>query len=53
MLDSLAADRKRIETLGAELPYGAEEEDLQASRLWRGASGAGITHEIFNSSDAG
>ena len=53
MLDSLAADRKRIETLGAELPYGADEEDLQASRLWRGASAAGITHEIFNSSDAG
>ena len=53
MLDSLAADRKRIETLGAELAYGAEEEGSQASRLWRRASAAGITHEIFNSSDAG
>ena len=53
MLDSLAADRKRIETLGAELAYGAEEKGSEASRLWRRASAAGITHEIFNSSDAG
>ena len=53
MLDNLAADRKQIETLGAEVPNGAEEEGSQASRLWRGASAAGITHEIFNSSDAG
>ena len=50
MLDSLAADRKRIETLGAELP---EEKASEASRLWRRTSAAGITHEIFNSSDAG
>jgi HAMP domain-containing protein len=45
MLDSLAADRKRIEMLSAELPYGAEEEGSQASRLWRRASAPGITHE--------
>jgi HAMP domain-containing protein len=53
MLDSLAADRKRIETLGAEMGCGAEEKDSQTSRLWRRTSAAGITHEIFNSSDAG
>ena len=53
MLDSLAADRKRIETLGAELPYGPEEEGSQPSRRWRRVSAAGITHQIFNSSDAG
>ena len=53
MLDSLAADRKRLETLGADLPYAAEEEGSGASRLWRRTSGAGITHQIFNSSDAG
>jgi HAMP domain-containing protein len=53
MLDSLAADRKRIERLGAEWTYGAEEEGSQTSRLWRRTSAAGITHEIFNSSDAG
>lgn len=53
MLDTLAADRKRIEMLGAELPYGAEAEGLHASRLWRRTSALGITHEIFNSSDAG
>ena len=53
MLDSLAADRKRIETLGAELAYGAEEKGSEASRLSRRTSAAGITHEIFNSSDAG
>jgi len=53
MLDSLAADRKRIEALGAELPYGAEEESSQPSRRWRCASAAGITHQIFNSSDLG
>jgi hypothetical protein len=53
MLDSLAADRKRIETLGAQLAFGTEEDGSQVSRLWRRASAAGITHEIFNSSDAG
>ena len=53
MLDSLAADRKRIERLGAELTYGAEEEGSQASPLWRRASAAGITHELFNSPDVG
>ena len=53
MLDSLAADRKRIEMLGAELPSGAEKEGSQASRRWRRASALGITHQIFNSSDAG
>ena len=53
MLDSLAADRKRIEKLGAELAYGEEEEGSQASRLSRHPPAAGITHEIFNSSDAG
>ena len=53
MLDSLAADRKRIEMLGAELPYGAEEESSQPSRRWRRVSAAGITHQIFNSSDLG
>lgn len=53
MLDSLAADRKRIEALGAELPYGAEEEGAQLSRRWRRVSAAGITHQIFNSSDLG
>jgi HAMP domain-containing protein len=53
MLDSLAADRKRIELLGAELPDGAQDEGAQASRLWRRVSAPGITHEIFNSSDVG
>ena len=53
MLDSLAADRKRIETLGAELAYGSAEKGSETSRLWRRTSAAGITHEIFNSSDAG
>jgi methyl-accepting chemotaxis protein len=51
MLDSLAADRKRLEMLSADLPRGAEEDGSQASRLSRRASDAGITHEIFNSSD--
>ncbi len=51
MLDSLAADRKRIEKLGAEVAYGEEEEDSHASRLWRGTPG-GITRRIFTSSDA-
>jgi HAMP domain-containing protein len=49
MLDGLAADRKRIEALGAALPYGAEEEGSQPSRRRRRAAAAGITHEIFNS----
>ena len=53
MLDILAADRKRIETLGAELAYDAAEKGSETSRLWRRTSAAGITHEIFNSSDAG
>jgi len=53
MLDSLAADRKRIEKLGAELAYGADEKGSKASPLWRRAAAAGISHEIFNSSDAG
>lgn len=53
MLDSLAADRKRIEALAAESAHGAEEEGSQASPLWRRASAAGITHQVFNSSDAG
>jgi len=53
MLDSLAADRKRIERLDAALTFGIEEEGSQTSRLWRRTSAAGITHEIFNSSDAG
>ena len=53
MLDSLAADRKRIELLRAEPPYGAQEEGSQASRRWRRMSAPGITHEIFNSSDVG
>ena len=53
MLDSLAADRKRIEMLGAELRHGPEAEGSHASRLWRRVSAPGITHEIFNSSDAG
>ena len=53
MLDSLAADRKRMEMLGAELPHGREEEGSHASRLWRRVSAPGITHEIFNSSDVG
>ena len=52
MLDSLAADRKRIETLGAELAFGAEDDGSQVSRRWRRLSTAGISHEIFNSSDA-
>ena len=51
MLDSLAEDRKRIEMLGADLPYGAEEDGSQPSHRWRRASAAGITHQIFNSSD--
>ena len=53
MLDSLAADRKRIQTLGAELAFDAEEQGSHGSRLWRGTSAPGIAHEIFNSSDAG
>jgi HAMP domain-containing protein len=53
MLDRLAADRKRIETLAADLPYGAEEEGSQPSPRWRRAPAAGITHQIFNSSDVG
>jgi HAMP domain-containing protein len=53
MLDSLAADRKRIERLGAELAFGAEDEGARTSRLGRSASAAGITREIFNSSDVG
>lgn len=43
MLDSLAADRKRIETLGARMPRGAEEE----------GAAAGITHDVFNSAGVG
>ena len=31
----------------------AEKEGSQASRRWRHTSASGITHEIFNSSDAG
>ena len=53
MLDSLAADRKRIETLGAEFAYAAEEKGSEASRLWRRTSAPGITHEIFNSTGTG
>jgi HAMP domain-containing protein len=53
MLDRLAADRKRIETLGATLAIDAEEKSSQSSRRWRRTSPAGITHEIFNTSDAG
>lgn len=53
MLDSLAADRKRIEKLGAALTHGAEEKGSEVSPLWRRTSDAGITHEILNSSDAG
>ena len=52
MLDSLAADRKRIETLGAALAFGVEAEGSQPSRLSPRASAAGIDHRIFNSSDA-
>jgi HAMP domain-containing protein len=53
MLDSLAADRKRIDALGAGSAYRDGEEGPQSSRLWRRTSAAGITHEIFNSSDVG
>jgi len=53
MLDSLAADRKRIEKLGAELADGEEEEGSHDSRLWGPPSAAGIAHGIFTSSDAG
>ena len=53
MLDTLAADRKRLEMLGAESAFGTEEQSPQASPLWRRAPAAGISHEIFNSSDAG
>jgi methyl-accepting chemotaxis protein len=45
MLDSLAADRKRIEKLGAEATYG-EEERSRPVRLWRGTPVGGITHGI-------
>ena len=53
MLDSLAADRKRIERLGAELAYSEEKEGSHASRRSLPPSAAGITHGIFTSSDAG
>ena len=52
MLDSLAADRKRMERLGAERAYGEEEERSQASRLWRGTPDGGIAHGISTTSDA-
>jgi HAMP domain-containing protein len=53
MLDTLAADRKRFENLGVKEGSVAEEEGSQATRPWRGASDAGITREIVNSSDVG
>jgi HAMP domain-containing protein len=43
MLDSLAADRKRIETLVAEAPY-AEEDPSRPLRLWRATPVGGIAH---------
>jgi len=53
MLDSLAADRKRIEALGAGSLSGAEVEGSQPAHRWRRSSAAGITHGIINSSDIG
>ena len=52
MLDRLAADRKRIEELGAELSYGEEEERSHAARLWRATPSSGITHGISTTSEA-
>ena len=53
MLDTLAADRKRIEALGAELDSEAAEQGWHASRRWRDRSAAGISHEVFNAADSG
>jgi len=53
MLDSLAADRKQIETLGAESPYSAEQGGSPPSPRWGRESAAGIRRQIFNSSDVG
>jgi HAMP domain-containing protein len=43
MLDSLAADRKRIETLVAEAAYD-EEDTSRPLRLWRATPVGGIAH---------
>jgi HAMP domain-containing protein len=51
MLDSLAADRKRIEKLAAEAAYG-EEERSGPLRLWRSTPVGGITHGISMTPDA-
>ena len=52
MLDSLAADRKRIEKLGAGVSYREEADRSQASRLWRATPSGGIAHGIWTTSDA-
>ena len=51
MLDSLAADRKRIEKLTAEAAYGQEERS-RPLRFWRGTPVGGITHGISTTFEA-
>jgi HAMP domain-containing protein len=50
MLDSLAADRKRMETLGADVTSADERERSQDSRLWRSSPDGGIVHGISTAS---
>jgi HAMP domain-containing protein len=53
MLDSLAADRQRIETLAAEAAYREDKEHPRPLRLWRGTTAGGIrrgTTTVFDAS---
>lgn len=48
MLDTLAADRKRIEQLAAERAYDENEQGVPASRLGPGQSADGIIRAVVN-----